>query len=94
MKYYVTIYLIDRAYGGGEEGGWWFTYGEPTDTELNQVCINKGFAKRYAEKLEAIVKKWNRGRHDIYSVLSEGIYEVRLETVPPAPFPSERPHYE
>ena len=23
-----TVYLIDRAYGGPEEGGWWYDTGE------------------------------------------------------------------
>jgi len=92
--YYVTIYLIDRAYGGAHEGGWWYTYGEPIESELNKVCINKGFARRYFDKVEMIVKEWNKGRRDIYSVLSEGIYEVKLERFPPVPFPKERPHYE
>lgn len=91
--YYVTIYLIDRAYGGADEGGWWFTYGEPIESEHNKVCINKKFAKNHLAKVEKIVEEWNKGRYDIYSVLSDGIYEVRLETEPPAPFPSERPYY-
>ncbi|QGH76528.1 hypothetical protein SEA_DAUBENSKI_263 [Streptomyces phage Daubenski] len=27
-KHWVNVYLIDRACGGSEEGGWWFNYGE------------------------------------------------------------------
>ena len=23
-KHWVNVYLIDRDYGGGEEGGWWY----------------------------------------------------------------------
>ena len=26
---YVNAYLVNRAYGGGEGGGWWYDYGEP-----------------------------------------------------------------
>ena len=25
----VNLYLVDRAYGGSEEGGWYFDCGEP-----------------------------------------------------------------
>ena len=28
MKYVVAFYAVDRAYGGPEEGGWWFDTGE------------------------------------------------------------------
>ena len=27
-KIYVNVYLIDLAYGGPEEGGWWFDFGQ------------------------------------------------------------------
>lgn len=26
--YYVNVYKLDRLYGGPEEGGWWYTYGD------------------------------------------------------------------
>ena len=29
--YTVAIYLVDKAYGGHEEGGWWFEYGDRID---------------------------------------------------------------
>ena len=29
--YSASIHLVDRAYGGPEEGGWYFDYGEPDD---------------------------------------------------------------
>ena len=93
MKYYVTIYLMDRAYGGAEEGGFWYTTYEPMESELNKICVNKKYAKDYVKKIEAILEDWNKGRRDIYSVLSEGIYIVKLETTPPCYQPTERPYY-
>ena len=29
MTYTVAVFEVDRAYGGPEEGGWWFDYGQP-----------------------------------------------------------------
>ena len=34
MRYIIALYEIDRAYGGGEEGGWWFDTGELVDSVL------------------------------------------------------------
>ena len=95
-KYYVTIYLMDRVYGGEEEGGFYYTTYEPVDgcEEYNKICNNKKYAKNHAEKLEKMLKEWNFGRRDIYSVLSEGIYIVKVENFPPHYQPTERPHYE
>ena len=32
MKY-LNIYEIGQAYGGPEEGGWWYTVGTPVESE-------------------------------------------------------------
>lgn len=31
MFYVVSLFLLNRAYGGPEEGGWWYTIGEVVD---------------------------------------------------------------
>lgn len=36
----VAIYLVDRAYGGPEEGGWWYTCGERVDHALDGINPN------------------------------------------------------
>ena len=33
-KYYVNVYEVYRAYGGPEEGGWWYDAGEPVFTKV------------------------------------------------------------
>ncbi len=33
---YVNVYMADRAYGGPEEGGWYYTYGEAL--KLSPYC--------------------------------------------------------
>ena len=97
MVHSVAIYMIDKAYGGPEEGGWWYTYGIP---EEDQSHHTKYFEKeedagKYADMLhKLIVEPLNHGRKSIDSMLSEGIYEVTVRHGDPRPFPDQVPHYE
>lgn len=92
-RHWVNVYLHDRAYGGPEEGGWWFDYYEP---ELEQC---RWFASEAeAQKALAIAQAWcdeeNAERNsDISSVCSEGRYEASLEPFFPVSVPSGRPQY-
>lgn len=36
----VAIYLVDRSYGGPEEGGWWYTHGTRIDHPLEGINPN------------------------------------------------------
>ena len=93
--WYVSIYLRDRAYGGAEEGGWWFDKCEPQESKLNKMFDNEDQANSYANKVRQFdLPEMNKGRRSIYSVLSEGIYEVIVDDKAPEPFPAVRPHYE
>jgi hypothetical protein len=95
--YSVNLYLVDRAFGGHEEGGWWFEYGEPILHPLNRVFDNVDDAGEYLIKnCMAIANQMNHDRASINSVLSEGEYRFRIgdENEMPAPFPSHKPHYE
>ena len=91
MKY-VNVYLIDRAYGGPEEGGWWYDTGKAI----------RGFpvaTQRRAERVQAIAKRLvvdpnNVGRREISSMASTGRYAVYIEDAPAADYPATRPHYE
>ena len=99
MAYTVAVYLIDKAYGGPEEGGWWYTYGYPDD-EYSQYT--RGFpndekesAKLYMKELEkTLIPTLNEGRREISSVISTGRYEVYLNEGNPKPFPETIPRYE
>lgn len=89
---FVNVYLTDRAYGGSEEGGWWYDCGEAisseqyaTDDEADQALTEK---RRWCEEENA------DRRSDINSVLSEGRYVVCLEPEPAQDYPQTRPHYE
>ena len=89
--FYVNVYLVDRAFGGPEEGGWWYDCGQI----LQSVpCETKQEAEEKAGELRKLEKYSNEGRPEIDSVLSEGRYDVQVECLPGADYPSRRPYYE
>jgi hypothetical protein len=88
---YVNAYDTNQAYGGPEEGGWWFDTGEPlasvpvyTDEEAD--AAREQLRARFAPQFD--------GNHPIDSVLCEGALAIYVESEPAKPFPSTRPHYE
>lgn len=101
----VAIYLIDRSYGGPEEGGWHYTSGDRIDYSLapdvpNQLLLSVVPTEAAANELCKVVqdildKTHNFGRRDIGSVLSTGRYSAEVYNGhPPKHFPETRPHYE
>ena len=91
--YYLNEYEIGRAYGGPEEGGWYYDYGKfirchgtyryklQADLELAAKC-------GYLEELR-------EGLHSPDSVLSEGNWPViYIEKEAGQSFPQTIPHYE
>ena len=64
MKVFVTVYNETQAYGGAEEGGWYYTCGEPIDGVYTlccgatggdpnnhaEDCPARGAAEKYHEK--------------------------------------------
>lgn len=88
---YVNIYLTDKAYGGREEGGWWFDCGEP---HLSVLVLPSQTSDEVYEMLQPYVDDLNEGRPDISSVLSIGRYIICKEDHIARAYPSVRPHYE
>lgn len=96
----VSVYLADRAYGGPEEGGWYYDCGYPA-TEYGQ--FTRVFGKKaeqaalaYKRRLDRhLIKHLNKGRRPKWSVASDGVYEAVLDRGEfPGPYPTERPYYE
>lgn len=85
---HVNVYLEDRAYGGPEEGGWWYTTGEPILSVLSLPetadDVRADLERRYS----------NEGRRPMSSVLSQGEYRVCIEPFAAYGYPDRRPHYE
>lgn len=89
---YVNAYLVDRLYGGPEEGGWWYDAGEP----LASVPVDRddeAAIESWRAKLTATFadRAGARGRG---SVLGGPDLEVYIEDHTAAYFPTERPYYE
>ena len=55
MKY-LNIYEIGQAYGGSEEGGWWYTVGTPVESEK---FLNRDL-KRMEERQDALNKRFRK----------------------------------
>jgi hypothetical protein len=108
--YCVAIYLANRAYGGPEEGGWWFDCGElvreaPDGINPNDLLtVFKGEGAReeaisYAAtlqlSLDAHLNSPRGYRANLSSVCCEGRYVARVtDTFPEPHYPAVRPHYE
>lgn len=87
---FVAVMLEDRAFGGNEEGGWWYNTSERIETHY---AANNDVLAKIMARLEREYS--NEGRRPISSVLSEGLYRIKLcRNVPPKYEPAYRPHYE
>ncbi len=96
-KYVVAVYESELAYGGPEEGGWWYAVGSLVRTV--KVLPNEDrayeFCRRLNDKLNSRVIGPNQGKREKSSVLSDGVYEAHVyENVAPTHYPDGRPHYE
>lgn len=96
--YTVAPCLADRAYGGPEEGGWWYDHGEPCedpDLPMPSVHASRADANAARAAMQAQLDAGpNVGRPPKGSVLSRGTYEaVAFEGYPKA-WPERAPRYE
>ena len=95
---YINVYLADRAYGGPEEGGWYYDYGVPV--ESRRVLSPTDYVNPHSEYetelafLTARYDRLNQGRPEVHSVISKGRYIVIEEDGFANPYPETIPHYE
>ena len=106
-KFVVAAYDVGRAYGGPEEGGWWYDVGSHVRTlsvhareeEAYERCrrLNRslnGGADAQGFKLPPSIGP-NVGRSDPSSVACNGWIQAEVhEDHAPAGYPDARPHYE
>ena len=90
--FHLNEYLTDRAFGGPEEGGWWYDTGSFVDCHGTYPTIDEAAAARDAKA------SWLAGRrqglHDPSSVLCTGWPVLHIEPHAGADFPRTRPRYE
>lgn len=98
MSYFtVRVYMQDMAYGGPEEGGWYYTYGKAASEfgHMTRAFKTRDAARLYLDEIGAEIDAANKGRRPISSVLSDGVYAAMIyEGEAPMGFPAEVPHYE
>lgn len=99
----VCLYLVDRAYGGPEEGGWYYDTGEAMpygcDDSGKTACrffmsLEEARAWLRSPEVEAAVAALNEGRPSVDSVLSEGRFQMIAKLGEPENYPAHKPHYE
>lgn len=89
----VCLFLIDQAYGGAEEGGWWYTYGDPVLTSHMRVFTDQAEAHQYIDSLEPELDRMNEGRPKISDTNSIGRFDARICEGWPKAFPDRIPRY-
>ena len=90
--FHLNEYLTDRAFGGGEEGGWWYDTGVFVKCHGTFPTRDEAFTARDA--LDDYLAERREGLHDSSSVLCTGWPDLLLEQRPGADFPAARPRYE
>ena len=77
---YVNVYMVDQAYGGPEEGGWWYN---TWAIEESHACPDREQAERLRTWLEAgDFNNQVQGNRELGSVLSRGVWELHVEDEP------------
>jgi len=91
---FVNIYLLDLAYGGPEEGGWYFSVGEFIQGQAFSQCDADGIARAKTAAQNYCDEMNDERNSDISSVCSEGRFDVRVESQPGKNWPEHKPFYE
>ena len=88
-KYWkISIYSLNRAYGGSEEGGWWYTEGDRV-REIKKTFLDKLSALKYSKRInELLLKRFGKTREGWSLYGTEVFYRGT-----PDYFPSRKPIY-
>ena len=100
---FVAIFELERAYGGPEEGGWWYDTGElkrtvatfPDEDQADEY--SRRFNRTLAYRRKKKIGGWWEGhyRAPLSSVAySGGHYEAQVWKERPYSYPEHRPQYE
>jgi hypothetical protein len=90
--WYVNVYEVDRAYGGPEEGSWYYDTGDPVH-EATETYFTEDFAWFRARILGDT--EWTYDGLKVGSVnYRGGQYRVMVQDHPAKAYPEETPHYE
>ena len=89
----VALYEIDRAYGGPEEGGWWYDCGELR--RVLAVARSEERAYEVARRANRLLNRLQRGKRSVSSVAYTGGRHRAcvFDETAPRRFPAARPRY-
>jgi hypothetical protein len=98
--YTVAWFSTAQAYGGPEEGGWWYDTGAPL--RVVRTFRNEDQAYTYCRRLNETAARLTFGPdwrdrinpREKSSVLCDSYIAAEVCEGPPAPYPAERPHYD
>jgi hypothetical protein len=90
INMYVSIYTVDRCYGGPEEGGWWYDWWELQSSSgfIHSKRKAESLREQKREELRPFQPRYNRfsaaGGTDLVAVIEDKVGEHARD---------ERPHY-
>jgi len=97
--WHVNVYERDRAYGGPEEGGWWFDTGRYRP-EKSVTLDRSEYSPEQANAYALAVQDRLNAESDAagippvgYTQYHGGRYLVQTDDKPGADWPAERPYY-
>ena len=98
---YVTVYSVERRYGGPEEGGWWYDayYVQPEGYDGNgdsfgSVSFPVNSQEEAEIKKSELEKQYPFDKNELSSVRGRGTYVVMIEDYKGEHETKGRPHYE
>lgn len=91
---YANAYVVNRVYGGPEEGGWWYDAGFPVASfpYMNGDRNDRKAFREASEYLEGVIG-WH-SEFPLSSVLGADEFRIYDENFFAEPFPKDRPVYE
>lgn len=85
---YVAVIEVDRHYGGGEEGGWWFN----SENVLEQ--LRSWGVRTVMHDIILLRDKYSNSGYGVYSAAGNSQMYIRVSKEPSVNLPERRPHYE
>lgn len=93
-RHFVNEYVVERRYGGPEEGGWWYDAGR--FVRQHGAFVSEIRAEELFERLLPRIEQQNDGKAPLDSVGSIGVgrHELMIDEHPGRNYPDRVPHYE
>lgn len=93
MRSILAFYEVDRAYGGPEEGGWWYDTG--TFVRALAIHFDDGAAIAAQRRANRLLERLQRHKPDVTSAIYNGgrYRAFTFSGLPPKRFPVQRPLY-